>query len=140
MGIHQMLLAQGKPAVKRPGWMTDVLSDASTPLHANSGYGSRDYIDSPGVPNIGTMYAGIEGYAGETIVWTPTWTPTFSDSTPLVEAVAGGKVSVRFVLSYESYEGILVLAASVNGEPSGNTIEMACGYGMYAAVTWGPTP
>ena len=127
------------PPVKKPGWMTDVIDSGSTPLHANSGYGSRDYVDPPGVPYISTMYAGIEDFAGETIVWTPTWTPTGSDASPTVTPIAGGKVSVAFAF-FDSHEGLLVLAATVDGSPSGETIEMACGSGMYANLTWGPTP
>lgn len=131
---------------KSPGWMTDILDSGSTPLHANDGYGTyQDFIASPGVTIQHETYAGIEDYAGETIVWVPTWTPTVADPSPTITPLSGGRVEVYWDTVGGGWpktsQGLLTLAVTVNGSPSAQTIEFVSGVGGdYTQMAWGPTP
>lgn len=134
------------PSTKSPGWMTDILSLSSTPLHANEGIGSyQDFISPPGVTIQHETYAGIEDYAGETIVWTPTWVPTVSDPSPTVTPQASGKVLVYWDTVGGGWpktsQGVLTLECTVDGQPGAGAIEFVSGPGGdYTRMTWGPVP
>lgn len=136
---------EASAVAKSPGWMTDILSGGSTPLHANEGYGVyQDYIAEPGVTITHETYAGIEGYAGETIVWTPTWVPAVADPSPTVTPLSGGRVEVYWDTIGGGWpvtsEGILTLECTVNGSPSATSIEMSFGSVGYGQFAWGPAP
>lgn len=131
---------------KKPGWMTDILSGGSTPLHANEGYGAyQDYIAEPGVTITHETYAGIENYAGEVVVWTPTWVPLYADPSPTVTPLSGGRVEVYWSTIGGGFpvtsEGMLTLECTIDGSPAGGSIEIefggGAGYGLFA---WGPVP
>lgn len=130
---------------KEPGWMTDILDGTSTPLHANTGYGAyQDYIAPPGVTITNETYAGIEDYAGETIVWTPTWVPTVADPSPTVTPITNGRVEVYWDTIGGGWpvtsEGVLTLECTVNGTPALTAIEISFGDTGYGRFAWGPVP
>ncbi len=131
---------------KPPGWMTDIIDSGSVPLHANSGIGTyQDFITPPGVTIQHEVYAGVEGYAGETVVWGYTWEPTVSDPAPTITPMSGGRVEVYWDTIGGGWpktsQGILTLSVTVNGALSADTIEFVSGVGGdYTQMTWGPTP
>lgn len=142
-----LTITLGSPvASKSPGWMTNILSSASTPLYANEGYGTyQDFISPPGVTIQNVTYAGIENYTGETIVWVPTWVPQDADPSPTVTPLSGGRVEVYWGTIGGGWpktsQGTLTLACTVDGNPGAGTIELVSGVGGdYTQMAWGPTP
>lgn len=142
-----LTITLGSPvALKSPGWMTNILSSASTPLYANEGYGTyQDFISPPGVTIQNVTYAGIENYTGETIVWVPTWVPQVADPSPTVTPLSGGRVEVYWDTIGGGWpktsQGTLTLACTVDGNPGAGTIELVSGVGGdYTQMAWGPTP
>ncbi len=142
-----LTITLGSPvSLKSPGWMTDILDIGSTPLYANDGYGTyQDFIAPPGVTIQHETYAGIENYAGETIVWIPTWTPQVADPSPTITPLAGGKVEVYWDTIGGGWpktsQGTLTLECTVDGSPAAGSIEFVSGVGGdYTQMAWGPTP
>lgn len=140
-------LGSEPPADVYPGWMTDIDDPDSVPLFANSGVGQM-YLGFFGDPPtaIGTIYAGIEGYASGVVVWSSDWTPTDASPSPTLTPLSGGRARIDYRdipdFPYNLHnDGLLVLSATVDGVPCSGTIEVATGPNqLYYPFAWQPTP
>lgn len=126
------------------GWLDLVTDPDGTAAHANSGFGQFVFGFEPIIINT-SMYAGVVGYTSGTVVWTPTWTPVNTgDPAPTLTPLSGGRVQVQWAnaggFPPNTYTGLLVLNATVDGSPVSATIEVAAADDFYDNFTWGPSP
>ncbi|WP_128003465.1 hypothetical protein [Piscinibacter defluvii] len=131
------------PAGAAIGWLDLVTDPDGTAAHANSGFAQFVFGFEPIIVNT-SMYAGVVGFAGESVSWSPTWTPVNSgDPSPTLTPLSGGRVQVEWAnaggFPPNTYPGLLVLGATVDGG-SVATIEVVAADAFYDTFTWGPSP
>lgn len=125
------------------GWLDLVTDPDGAAAHANAGFAQFVFGFEPIIVNT-SMYAGVVGYAGQTVSWSSTWTPVNTgDPAPTITPLSGGRVQVEWAnaggFPPNTYTGLLVLGASVDGDTVA-TIEVVAADAFYDNFTWGPSP
>lgn len=116
---------------------------------ANSGSGTASNYVSGGIT---TLYAGMIGWAGETIAWEiASWVSPDGHPAPVIETTTNGWAQIQWQSTYgggfpvgDASIGTLTLTATINGSPVpvGQRLIAVTAPDMsgYPTIAWGPEP
>jgi hypothetical protein len=136
------------------GWANPLRATDGTATYAHANSGTNRWGPVTGQINAGSggvrlPRAGIVGYDvinSPPVVWSLVWAPLASDPAPtytVIGTLDGDEIQINFAnigFPDRTSAGLLTISATVDGVPTGDSVQMAVGAGSYNTMAWGPTP